>query len=36
VPTAQRIEFKGLDHLGADNSGKPEMVADALRRFFAQ
>jgi len=31
----QRIELKGLDHLGPDNSGKPERVASELRRFFA-
>jgi hypothetical protein len=35
LPRAQRVEFKGLDHLGADNSGKPENIASELRRFFA-
>jgi pimeloyl-ACP methyl ester carboxylesterase len=35
LPGAQRIEFKGLDHLGADNSGKPEKIVSELRRFFA-
>jgi pimeloyl-ACP methyl ester carboxylesterase len=35
LPRAQRIEFNGLDHLGADNSGKPETVASELRQFFA-
>jgi pimeloyl-ACP methyl ester carboxylesterase len=31
----KRIEFPGLDHLAADNNGKPERVAAELRRFFA-
>jgi hypothetical protein len=35
LPRAQRVEFNGLHHLGADNSGKPETVAATLRRFFA-
>ena len=35
LPKVQRIELKGLDHLGPDNSGKPERVASELRRFFA-
>jgi pimeloyl-ACP methyl ester carboxylesterase len=32
---AQRVELKGLDHLGPDNKGNPEIVARELRRFFA-
>lgn len=32
---AQRITFPKLAHLGADNSGKPQMVAEELRRFFS-
>jgi pimeloyl-ACP methyl ester carboxylesterase len=38
VPHAQRITFAGLDHSApwnADRGGKPGVVADALRRFFA-
>jgi hypothetical protein len=35
LPRTQGIEFKGLDHLGADNSGKPEKIASELRHFFA-
>ena len=41
LPHVQRIEFPGLNHGGSsDNSstnrgGKPELVAQALRRFFA-
>lgn len=32
----QRIEFPGLDHIAASNEGKPEIVADALARFFRE
>ncbi len=35
LPRAQRIAFVGLDHLAADNSGKPDQVAIQLRRFFS-
>jgi pimeloyl-ACP methyl ester carboxylesterase len=41
LPHAQRIEFPGLDHGGSSDAsntnrgGKPELVAQALRRFFA-
>jgi pimeloyl-ACP methyl ester carboxylesterase len=34
LPQAQRAVFPGLDHLAADNGGKPERVAQVLRRFF--
>lgn len=38
LPNAERIEFAGLGHGAAGNKdqwGKPEIVAQALRRFFA-
>ncbi|WIG60792.1 MAG: hypothetical protein OJF49_003540 [Ktedonobacterales bacterium] len=41
LPHAQRSEFSGLDHGGSSDlsntnrNGKPELVAEALRRFFA-
>jgi pimeloyl-ACP methyl ester carboxylesterase len=31
----RRVELAGLDHLGPDNSGRPEKVAAELREFFA-
>jgi pimeloyl-ACP methyl ester carboxylesterase len=34
LPNVRRIEFAALGHLAADNSGKPERVAQELRRFF--
>lgn len=37
LPRAKCIEFSGLNHLGAGNAdqgGKPERVAQELRRFF--
>jgi pimeloyl-ACP methyl ester carboxylesterase len=40
LPHVQRIEFPGLDHGGSSDAGstnrggKPELVAQALRRFF--
>jgi hypothetical protein len=34
LPHAQRIELAGLGHSAADNGGKPELVAQVLRRFF--
>lgn len=34
LPHAQRVELPGLDHSAADNGGKPERVAQMLRRFF--
>ena len=38
LPQARRIEFPGLNHSSTWNSdmrGKPELVAQELRRFFA-
>ena len=35
LPEAQRIEFRGVGHLAADNGGQPQRVAQELRRFFA-
>jgi pimeloyl-ACP methyl ester carboxylesterase len=35
LPKYKRIEFSGVGHLAADNSGKPELVAKELRLFFA-
>ena len=34
LPQAKRIEFQGLGHIAADNSGKPDIVAKELRSFF--
>jgi pimeloyl-ACP methyl ester carboxylesterase len=39
LPHAQRVEFPGLGHGGSGNTdrgGKPELVAQELRRFFAE
>jgi pimeloyl-ACP methyl ester carboxylesterase len=36
LPCVQRVEFQGVGHLAADNSGKPELVAAELRRFFVE
>jgi pimeloyl-ACP methyl ester carboxylesterase len=35
IPHARRVEFPGVGHLAADDSGKPELVAGELRRFFS-
>jgi pimeloyl-ACP methyl ester carboxylesterase len=35
LPNVRRVEFAALGHLAADNSGKPERVAQELRRFFS-
>jgi len=35
LPDAKRVEFNGIGHLAADNGGKPELVAQELRSFFA-
>jgi pimeloyl-ACP methyl ester carboxylesterase len=38
LPTARRVEFPGLDHAASwnrDRGGRPEPVAQELRRFFA-
>ncbi|HEY4197509.1 MAG TPA: alpha/beta hydrolase [Mucilaginibacter sp.] len=34
VPHSRHVEFKGLDHMGSDNSGKPKVVAEELHQFF--
>ncbi|MDQ2903885.1 MAG: alpha/beta hydrolase [Chloroflexota bacterium] len=36
LPHVQRIELAGLGHSAADNGGKPELVAQVLRRFFEE
>ena len=39
LPNATRIEFSGLNHGASGNTnrgGKPERVAQELRRFFAE
>jgi len=39
LPHVRRVEFPGLDHAASwntDRGGKPEPVAQALRRFFAE
>lgn len=35
LPRAERVELKAIGHMAADNVGKPRLVANALRRFFA-
>ncbi len=35
LPHAKFVALAGLDHLAADNGGKPERVAEELRRFFS-
>ncbi len=35
LPHARRIEFRGLNHQGPDNSEQPAVVAAKLREFFA-
>ncbi len=34
IPDRRHVEFKGLDHMGSDNSGQPKVVAEELRQFF--
>lgn len=34
LPNVTRVELSGLGHLAADNIGRPERVANELRRFF--
>ena len=34
IPHVRRVTLPGVGHLAADNSGKPQLVADQLRRFF--
>jgi pimeloyl-ACP methyl ester carboxylesterase len=36
LPHARRVDFPRAGHLAADNSGKPELVAAELRRFFSE
>lgn len=34
LPHSRRVEFPRIGHLASDNSGKPELVAEELKRFF--
>jgi pimeloyl-ACP methyl ester carboxylesterase len=34
LPHATQIELAGVGHTAADNDGKPQLVAHALREFF--
>jgi pimeloyl-ACP methyl ester carboxylesterase len=34
LPRVRRVTLTGVGHLAADNTGKPELVAAELRRFF--
>jgi hypothetical protein len=34
LPNVERVELAGLGHGAAVDSGKPELVAQELRRFF--
>jgi pimeloyl-ACP methyl ester carboxylesterase len=34
LPRASRVRLEGVGHVAADNDGRPELVAAALRRFF--
>lgn len=34
VPNVTRVEIKGVGHLAADNSEKPQLVAAELKKFF--
>jgi len=36
LPHVRRVEFRGVGHLAPDDSGKPELVARELRRFFTE
>jgi len=36
LPKVDRVELKGLGHAGSLDSGKPELVALELKRFFRQ
>jgi pimeloyl-ACP methyl ester carboxylesterase len=36
LPNVRRVDFAGVGHLAADNSGKPQMVAAELRQFFSE
>lgn len=34
LPRVRRVTLDGVGHVAADNSGKPELVAEELRKFF--
>ena len=34
LPEVRRVTLDGVGHVAADNSGKPELVAAELRKFF--
>ena len=34
LPHVRRVTLPGVGHLAADNSGKPQLVAEQLRAFF--
>ena len=34
IPCVRRVTLPGVGHLAADNSGKPQLVAEHLRAFF--
>jgi len=36
LPNVERVELQGLSHGAALDGGKPERVAQELRRFFLQ
>jgi pimeloyl-ACP methyl ester carboxylesterase len=36
LPDAKRVELKGLGHVAADNTGRPDLVAMELKSFFAE
>jgi hypothetical protein len=36
LPNAKRVDFPGLGHVAADDTGSPEVVASVLRSFFAE
>lgn len=35
VPRVRRVTLPGVGHLAADDTGRPQLVADELRRFFS-
>ena len=34
MPHSYRVQFSGVGHIAADNSGKPQLIATELKRFF--
>jgi pimeloyl-ACP methyl ester carboxylesterase len=36
LPHAQRVQLAGVGHMAADNGGRPQRVAEELRRFFTE